>query len=125
MRYLGVDCGTKKVGLALSDEEGVMAFPHRVVQNDTHFLKTLRELIAQEKVDAVVIGHSLSFKGEENPIMKEVHRLKETLEADKLVVHLEPEFLTTKQAREHTANAYADASAAALILQTFLDKKNI
>lgn len=123
MRYLGIDYGTKKIGLALSDESGSMAFPHAVIPNDSALEKVVTELIAEKGVYAVVLGHSLSMQGEENPVMKEVRTFKDILEHGGIEVHLEPEFLTTVQAKRSTHDAMADASAAALILQTFLDKQ--
>lgn len=123
MKYLGIDYGTKKIGVALSDEAGSIAFPHSVVPNDDTARDTVDELLAQEHITTVVIGHSLAMSGEENPVMEEAHGFKEALERDGFTVHLEPEFLTTQQAKRTTGDMMADASAAALILQTFLDKQ--
>lgn len=123
MKYLGVDYGTKKIGVALSDDAGSIAFPHSVLPNDDAVRDTIDELLEQERITTVVIGHSLTMSGEENPVMEEVHGFKEALERDGFTVYLEPEFLTTQQAKRATGDMMADASAAALILQTFLDKQ--
>lgn len=123
MKYLGIDYGTKKVGLALSDDGGVMAFPHSVVKNDGKLRERVEELLEGEEINTIVMGHSLGMDGEENPVMEEAHGLKGTLEREGYTVHLEPEFLTTVQAKRETPEHMADASAAALILQTFLDKQ--
>lgn len=122
MRFLGIDYGSKKVGLALADESGALAFPHDTLANDDRLRARLEELIEAREITDLVFGHSLDFNGEENPIMLEARGFADIFERAGLSVHFEPEFLTTKQAREHTADAHADASAAALILQTFLDK---
>ncbi len=122
MRYLGVDYGTKKVGLALSDEGGVLAFPHAVVPHSAALCDELYQLAVDEQVGAIVIGHSVSGRGEENAVMEGVHQCATALEARGMSVHLEPEFYTTAQARRSSADAHADAAAAALILQSFLDK---
>ena len=123
MKYLGIDYGTKKIGLALSDDAGSVAFPHAVVPNDQNFLTDVRELIAEKEVGAVVMGHSLTLKGEENSVMKDIHTCKEAFEGAGITVHLEPEYFTSVQAKRNTEDALADASAAALILQSFLDKE--
>ncbi|MAZ67220.1 Holliday junction resolvase RuvX [bacterium] len=123
MKYLGIDYGTKKVGLALSDDEGTLAFPHSVVRNDGTLRELIEELLEGEEISAIVMGHSLGMDGEENSVMEGAHGLKGTLEREGYIVHLEPEFLTTAQAKRETPDTMADASAAALILQTFLDKK--
>lgn len=123
MKYLGVDYGTKKVGLALSDDEGSIAFPHSVVSNDTRLIEGVQDIIEANNVDALVVGHSVAHDGTENPVMERAHAFKEVFEQAGFSVHLEPEFLTTFQAKRNTGDAMADASAAALILQSFLDKE--
>ena len=45
MRYLGIDYGSKRIGLSISDEEGRMAFPHSVVENDSHALENISNII--------------------------------------------------------------------------------
>ena len=44
MKYLGIDFGSKRVGIAVSDENGQMAFPHSVILNDKIFLIILKRL---------------------------------------------------------------------------------
>lgn len=124
MKHLGIDYGTKKVGLALSDDDGTMAFPHAVVPNDDMLRHSIEELLTAEGIRSIVLGHSLAMDGEENPVMEEIHGFKDIFEREGYTVHLEPEFLTTVQAKRHTSDAMADASAAALILQSFLDKQS-
>lgn len=125
MRFLGIDYGTKRIGLALSDEEGGMAFPHSVIPNDDDFVKTLVGMIKKEQVGAIVLGESKDFEQKENPIMEEIHRLKDVLEKEKgLSVYLEPEFFTSAEARRlQGKHEKTDASAAAIILQSYLDRQ--
>ncbi|MDP2650037.1 MAG: Holliday junction resolvase RuvX [bacterium] len=125
MRYLGIDYGTKKIGLALSDEEGRLAFPHLVIPsgNSIDISIELKKMIEDENVNAVVIGESLDFKGEENIVAKKARALARALEDTGLPVHFEPEFLSSVQAKRSTEDAKADAAAAAIVLQTFLDKR--
>ena len=122
MKYLGIDYGTKKVGLALSDDGGSLAFPHSVVPNDRNLLESVLVLLKENSIENVVIGHSLANDGSENPIMEGAHKFTIFLEEKNCVVHLEPEFLTTFQAKRNTEDSMADAAAAALILQSFLDR---
>ncbi len=125
MRYLGIDFGKKRVGIALSDEGGQFAMAHSVLPNNESLIKSIGELCTKQKVGAIVMGESKNFKQEENVIMKEVYKTKEALEkATGLPVYLEPEFMTSAEA-EHLQgkNAMLDASAAALILKSYLDKE--
>jgi len=141
MRYLGVDYGTKKVGLALSDEVGTMGFPHSIVPNTPTLASALQALITCEHVGAVVIGESRTLAGEDNPIAAEAHALGDTLARETgLPVVYESEVYTSVEARRppepHFAEATkgakerksrrpnrhdaVDASAAALILTSYL-----
>jgi putative holliday junction resolvase len=125
MRLMGIDYGHKKVGIALSDESGSMAFPHGVYPNDTTLFKKIISLIEEKKVGEIVIGHSLNKDGKENKIHASVEELmmQITLELG-LPVHLEPEQYSTQQAiRIQGKNASTDAAAASIILDSFITKK--
>ncbi len=124
MKTLGIDFGTKKSGLALSDELGRVAFPMKVVPTES-LLKEVQNVHRQEELGAIVLGESRDFSGQPNPVMVKISAMKELLEQKiGISVFLEPEFLTSKQARNiHDSGAQNDASAAALILQGWLDRK--
>jgi putative holliday junction resolvase len=125
MKYLGIDFGSKRIGLAISDEEGKMAFPYSVILNNEKLTEEIEKIIKKEKIEAVVIGESKNFAGELNEIMAEIEDFKKELEEKtKLKVFLEPEFMTSIQAeRIQGKNKMHDASAAAIILQSYLDRK--
>jgi len=133
MRYLGIDYGDTKVGLALSDEAGTMGFPNRVVPNSVHLLDIVAALIELEQVGAVVIGESRDLAGADNPIAAQAREFGTQLAArTKLPVYYESEVFTSAQAkRQHEpagktrkprANPPVDASAAALILTSYLSR---
>ncbi len=126
MRYLGIDYGSKNVGISLSDEGGSLAFPKEVLPNDAMLLPRVLDLIKIERVGEVVIGHSLNNQGEENPIMKAARKLGDQIkEGADVPVSLEPEFYTSQQAeRIQGDHDILDASAATIILNSFLQKKN-
>lgn len=125
MRYMGIDYGTKRVGIALSDESGAMAFPHTVFPNTDELLVKLQTLISDEDVGAVVIGHSLNTDNEANTVQEGIDALMLDLTlATGLPVHLEPEQYTTQEAlRVQGRNEKTDASAAAIILNSYLSKQ--
>ena len=75
MRYLGVDYGSRKIGLALSDEGGTMGFPHAIITNTAKLVDELCALIAKENIGAVVIGESRTLSGGENPIAQDARAL--------------------------------------------------
>ena len=123
---MGIDYGTKRVGVALSDEGGSMAFPHRVIENSPKLLKELVSLIEAEHVGEIVIGHSLNEKNEANHIQAAIERLVLDLTlAVGVPVHLEPEQYSTQEAlRIQGRNEKTDASAAAIILNSHLTKRS-
>ena len=50
MKYLGIDYGAKKIGIALSDQNGIMAFPHTVIENDEHTIATITHNLGYKPV---------------------------------------------------------------------------
>ncbi len=119
MRYLGIDYGQKKIGLALSDPEGRIAFPHSTART----LEEAAAIATREGVGAVVIGLPIPFRGRPSAQTRAVRAFAARLErALQLPMAFENEVFTTKLAERHTAKGKADASAAALILQSYLDK---
>lgn len=123
-RLMGIDYGKKRVGLALSDEGQMMAFPHKVFENDALLLKNICAVIAEKEVSEIVIGHSLDKEGQPNLIHEQVEglMLDLTLETG-LPIHLEPEQYTTQAAlRIQGRNAMTDAAAATLILDNFITR---
>lgn len=142
MRYLGIDYGAKKLGLALSDEGGRMGFPHAIIANTPRLLLDLADLIERQKVHTVVIGESRTLEGWENPITAESHTLGDAIAAQTGVqVAYESEAYTSAEARRAPARPALvenvkgnprrsrsikgnyqkiDASAAALILTSYL-----
>jgi putative Holliday junction resolvase len=131
MRYLGIDFGTKKVGLALSDETGRMGFPHAVIPNDGRLIDYVREIIERKEVNVVVIGESRNFAGEVNDVDAKAKAFASLLEKTaEVTIEWEPEDMTTQLARRDPEGVYTgshaavDASAAALILTSYLNHAN-
>lgn len=139
MKYLGIDYGSKRVGLSLSDDDGMMAFPHLVLVNDLDLTESIVSACEKEKISAIVLGESKDLSGKPNKIMGSIEEFKRNLEAQiDLPIYFEKEFLTTVEARgregkeknnarkntKQKENKLTDAAAASLILQRFLDRKN-
>lgn len=133
MRYLGIDYGTKKIGLALSDEAETMGFPHTTLPNTPKLLDELGALIAEKNIGAVVIGESHNLSGGENPVMGDIKTLAEALTKHTgIAVVFEPEVFTSVEARRlphkkersrsKKGTISIDASAAALILTSYLSR---
>ena len=126
MRLLGIDFGSKRVGVAVSDDSGTIAQPLVVLKNSRKLLTEIETIIKEQKVEAIVVGESKNFKGVDNAVMPEIREFKKSLEsACSVPVVFELEFLTSHQAQYFQGkHDLLDASAAALILQSYLDRKN-
>ncbi len=133
-RILGLDLGSKTIGLAVSDPLGITAqgLPTIKRTNRREDLGRLRELVQAYQIERIVLGHPLHMKGYASTRAQEAERFAERLERElKLPVELLDERLTTVQAERllHEAGAdarerreAADRIAATLILQTYLDR---
>ena len=123
-KIIGIDYGSKKVGIAISDEGGAMAFPKATLANDRALIPSVVALIREENVTAVIVGDSKNADGKDNAIMYDARAF--TLELQKVssvAVHFEPEFYSSQEARMLTGKTLVDAEAAAIILNSYLDRK--
>jgi putative Holliday junction resolvase len=126
MKYLGIDYGTKRVGIATSDDEGRMAFPFRVISNTRTLVEDVAMICTRERIDTIIMGESHNFQNQPNPLMKEILPFAEALkEHTMLPVVFMSEVLSSQEAmRLQGDNAQNDSSAAAIVLQSYLDKIN-
>lgn len=123
---MGIDYGGKRVGVAISDEDLKLAFPLEVLENSPELISELKELSNINNIGMIVVGESKDFSGQDNKIMEEIRPFVQKLTDElRLEVESHPEFMTSQAAeRFQGKNEMHDASAAALILQSYLDTKN-
>ena len=126
---MGIDFGTKKVGIAFSDEAGQMGFPYGILPNDGRLIDEILKLIERKDVGGVVMGESLDYAGNEHKVAKVAKEFAHLLEQRSgLRAEFEPEMLTTQEARRDfegvrvPGSPDVDASAAALILTSYLSR---
>lgn len=138
MQILGIDPGRKRIGLALSDEaEGRLALPFRTVertQSDVEAARAVKAALEERSIERVVVGLPLRLDGTEGEAARRVRRFVQALEAELGVpIHTIDERLTTVSAerglrdmgvRADRRKEVVDQSAAAIILQTFLDSRS-
>lgn len=140
MKYLGIDYGSKRIGIAISDSSGLIAFPKKIIPR----LNAEEEIVAyiySEKVEKIVIGRSTNNSGEDNPIAEDAERFGKSLaNTTGLSVVYQWEGYTSREARgllqKPTArgvlsrlvskkNEPVDAHAAAIMLQSYLDSAHV
>lgn len=132
MRYLGIDFGLKRVGLALTDNGGTMAFPFRTLVRTTRkqFFEDLLAVIDEEKVEGVVLGLPLDLDGQETETTRQVINFKNSLARRiSLPIFLVNEALSSFEAEQALSRAgmkkkkqkpVLDQMAAVIILESFL-----
>lgn len=123
MRYLGIDYGAKRVGLAVSDAAGTIAFPRTTVSNDAKLFENLINSIRNETIEAVVVGDTRAFSGFENPVTKEAELFMNKLRTlSGLPVTSAWEAGSSVEASRYAPDeGHEDGAAAAIILQRYLE----
>lgn len=132
-RYLGIDYGTKRIGVAISDGLGITARPLEVVTRDG-LADYLRQLVEEYPIDAVVVGLPTGLSGHEGESAAGARNLAEEVGMLLSVpVELIDERFTSRMAEKSLLEAgmkrrhrkeTVDKVAAAIILQTFLDRQS-
>jgi RNase H-fold protein (predicted Holliday junction resolvase) len=94
------------------------------LENNKKLVDELNSIICDKEITHIVLGESKNFKGEDNVIMEKMRKFKEEIENKfQKPVIFEPEFLTSHQATQFQGkNDMLDASAAAIILQSYLER---
>jgi len=129
-RILGLDYGSRRVGLALSDDGHTFAFPKVVLVNDEKLFDGIAHVIDFEGVDRIVLGEADNPAGGLNTIARRLSIFGEALKIRfGLPVEKVSEAYSSAEARrvfeesEREAGVPVDASAAAIILQAYLDRR--
>ena len=133
-RLLGIDYGEKRIGVSVSDPTGTIAFPFDTLlcSSGDDLLVQLQELIICEKIEGVVVGLPIGMNGQETEqtklVQQFVNLLRKHLDlpihtADERLTSVAAENVLKEQKIQPSRNkAMVDSTAAALILQTFLDR---
>jgi len=134
-RVLGLDYGSRRIGVAISDPLRVIAKGLCVLQNSPAILDELRSLVHTHDAGEIVIGMPLTLKGVKGAKALEVEKFAEMIRENLGVpVHELDERFTSRVAQEtirqmgvkksqRQVRETVDAAAAALILQQFLDRR--
>lgn len=137
MKYLGLDLGSRTLGVAISDATGTIATSYKVIRHQEEYdqlLDDLKKIVEDEHVDKIVLGLPKNMNNTIGPKGELSIEFKEKLEkkVDK-EVFLQDERLTTKEAenmlisnntRRNKRKKVIDKLAATIILQSFLDREN-
>ena len=133
-RVLGIDFGTTRIGISLSDPLQIIASPFATYENTPGIFERIRDTATREDVGLIVVGMPLNLKGEKGKKALEVEEFMEELRAmvHLEIVHWDERFTTsiaqqtlltmgTRREDRRTNKARVDAMAAAVMLQGYLD----
>ena len=134
-RSLGIDLGSKRVGIALSDNSNIIASPFKtlIFNNQKDLLNQVGELINEFDVKTIVLGLPLNMSGKDSTQTKKIRDFKSSLLIFNIPIIFEDERLSSVSAKKSmvTQNiktghnkSEIDMRAAAIILQQHLDKIN-
>ncbi len=133
---MGIDYGTRRIGISLSDPLQIIAQPFDTLSNDKLAVRRICEIIEHEGIEIVVIGMPLNLKGEKAQKAQEVERFIELLggSTSAEIVSWDERFTTTiahqtmvnmgtKRVERRSNKGRIDAMAAAILLQSYLDSR--
>ena len=126
MRYLGIDYGARWTGIAVSDDDGNMAFPKATFEakSDTARIREIGKIIKSENVRRIVVGLPIQMNGREGASATRTRAFASKIQKRfGLSIFFENEILTSRiSSQDHSSKERVDARAAALILQSYLDR---
>jgi putative Holliday junction resolvase len=135
MKYLGLDIGEKKIGVAIGDDEVKLALELLTLEKDRFYLDKIKALISQEKPDKLIVGLPISLSGQELAQAKFVKKIVREIRSQiKIDIEFQDERLSTIEAekklksqglKEAEIKKRIDQASAAVILQDYLDKSQI
>ena len=125
MKLLGIDYGDKRIGIAVSDEGGVFAFPRAVLLNTEKIFNEIKKICADEGGGKIIVGVPISFSGGQSAQARKTLEFAESLKQYITIpIEKENEIFSTKSVLDMGANKEKiDQSAAAFILQSYLDRQ--
>ena len=121
-----MDYGRNRVGVAVSDAAGTIALPRAPLPNDAQLFSQLAEVITNEKIGNIVVGDTRSHSGKDNPVTAEAEAFVAALQkAFEVSVERVWEMWSSIEASRYAPEGkeHNDASAAAIILQRYLDMR--
>ncbi len=135
-RILGLDVGSKTIGVSISDETGTIAFPGKTIlrhEGKKRDMASIRQLISDNSIKEIVIGYPIMMDGtvgiQAEYVNAFIHLLRNSV---RIPIRLQDERLTTTQADRilfadgqgrAERKQHVDSIAASLILQSYLDRK--
>lgn len=133
---LAIDYGLKKIGLAVSDEERIFAFPHSVIENKNFesVLNFILDVVCEKNVDLIIIGMPFNMDGSKGSMAKNVDAFMEKMKKKiNIPIQVVDERLSSFMANENlkesglsskVSKEYVDKEAARIMLGEFIENSH-
>lgn len=133
-KFIGIDFGLKRIGVAITDELNIIASPYDTVETNNIYI-FLKELLGNENIKKLIIGNPINLDNSLNPISKEISDFTKSflsLYSDVEIIHIDERF-TSKMAKSailasgvnkkrRQDKKLVDKISATIILQTYLNQ---
>ena len=135
-RLLGIDFGTKRVGIAITDPLRIFAYALVTITNDNNFWKVFNQLLVDYEIETIVLGYPLKESGKRSSSTELIEKFKEILENNtnipivlsderySSVIAKQQILESVKSKKKRQDKGLVDKNAAAIILQEYLDSIN-
>ncbi len=133
-KFIGIDYGTKKTGISISDPNKIISFPLETIKTK-NLVPYLKELIVKEKIEKIIIGKPLKLNNEVHEIEEEIISLIKSIKSINLEIKIEriderytsklsKIFLKQSKQKIRRNKFIIDKISASLILESYLTKIN-
>jgi putative Holliday junction resolvase len=132
-RFLAIDFGLKRIGLALSDPLKLFSYPFSTLTNDNNLWVNLDKIIKEKKVSQIILGYPLKENGEATSLTEKISKFKKEIDKKfNIPIILWDESYSSQTAKEKIIQSVTskkkrrdkgliDKNAAAVILQEYID----
>ena len=133
-KFIGIDFGLKRIGVAITDELNIIASPYDTVETNNIYI-FLKELLGNENIKKLIIGNPINLDNSLNPISKEISDFTKrfsSLYSDVEIIHIDERFTSKMAKRAILASGVnkkrrqdkklVDKISATIILQTYLNQ---
>lgn len=139
-KYLGIDYGKKRIGIAISDENKIISFPRDYILNEKRTLDIIYNIVCIENVERIIIGYPLTLQSEKTDVTEEVEKFRDKIDLllknrglnikidyydERLTSSIAQHnlFETGKKKEKRKEKGLIDSLAAQIILQDYLDSR--
>ena len=142
-KILAIDYGSVRIGIAVSDESGTIAFGREALANDEKAIDKIKKIVTADDISCIILGYPLNLKGKKTPQTLEVEsfegKLKSNFSSEPfncITISRWDERFTSKMAadsmiesgmkkKKRKDKSNIDIISAAILLQSYLDSKKI